>query len=109
MVIVVCIVIVAVLAVAAVVIGIDGDGGGNGGGVSDKNGSDYFLIRVEESVIFVDDTSVSAMEAARKAKEDGRPIRVQWDKAFTDVEDELKNALASHGLYIAHDEGLDMK
>lgn len=54
---------------------------------------EYFEIRVERSSIKHADTVLSAEEVARKAEEDGRPIKVVWDDAWTDAENELQSAL----------------
>lgn len=69
-----------------------GPGAGPGGGASATATSDqdYFVITVAGSSIRAAGKDLSAEEAVRLAKSDGRPVLVVWDKAYTDAENALK-------------------
>lgn len=89
-------VLVAILVVLVLILGLlkfRGCGAGTGGGgpsQSTSSDKDYFVITVAGSAIRVAEKEVSAEEAVRLAKSDGRPVLVVWDKAYTDAENSLK-------------------
>lgn len=106
--------IVLIALVAAVIAGalwlarLRGCGPGSGSGFASPGSksegppdSAYFVITVEGSTIRVDGHAVTAEEAVARARKDGRPVMLVWDRAYTDAENALKAELLRRGVEIA--------
>ncbi|MBI2899722.1 MAG: hypothetical protein HYY17_06025 [Planctomycetes bacterium] len=101
--------VVAALAIAvAEILRLRGCGGGlglGGGTAAAPSGGPsenaYFVVTVAGSAIRVDGRDASAEEAVRAAKQDGRPVMVVWERAYTDAENALKGEMLRRGVEIA--------
>jgi hypothetical protein len=80
-------------------------GPGPGGGPTTGTAPDTpgFVITVSGSTIKVGDSEVTAEEAAARARQDGRPVTVVWDRAYTDAESALKAELLRKGVEISRE------
>lgn len=99
------IVIAAIVIIALVFFGGMCAGKGGGGGKSGEKGTgpqpvsgpvlpaDRFSVIVEEKTFRVDGEVLDVAEVIRKAKLDGRKVRVFWKRAKNSAESELKRAL----------------